>query len=201
MRRVKHLMTREVFTVAPDVSVADLLGMLEHAGGGAIPVVDCRHTLEGVVSARDVLRLTRNLPEGPDAARWGLALTGLAAEHPDPGAVAPAGLSAYYVTPSGKYVDIGDRVRQIPGDRLRSYTVRDIMSGLPAVVGPDASLPELSRILRKQRLHRLFVVDSGALVGVVSTMDLLDGLWGAVPAGASRASQSLPPVAGCAERM
>lgn len=197
MRRVKDLMNRDLSTITPDVSMVDLLGTLEETRVVSLPVVDCGRTLLGMVSVRDVLRLTQNLPRGPEAARWGLAVPGPLAEHPDPEAVTAAGLTAYYVTPSGAYVDIGDRVRQVPGDRLRSYSVRDIMTGLPATVAAGASLPELARVLRKQKLHRVFVVESGALVGVVSTMDLLEGLWGAVPEGAGPGAGPLPPAVGC----
>jgi CBS domain-containing protein len=42
----------------------------------------------------------------------------------------------------------------------------------PVVCAPDTSLRDAARIMRAQRVHRLFVVDGDALVGVISTLDL-----------------------------
>lgn len=40
-------------------------------------------------------------------------------------------------------------------------------------IGPETMLADAARRMREQRIHRLFVVDDGALVGVVSTTDLM----------------------------
>lgn len=43
----------------------------------------------------------------------------------------------------------------------------------PVTIAPDASLREAARIMCEQRIHRLFVRERGALVGVVSTLDVM----------------------------
>jgi CBS domain-containing protein len=52
------------------------------------------------------------------------------------------------------------------------YLVSDVMSK-PTTVGPDASLAEAERILGQTGFNGLPVVDGGALVGFVTSLDLL----------------------------
>jgi CBS domain-containing protein len=53
------------------------------------------------------------------------------------------------------------------------YLVSDVMSK-PTVVGPDATLAEVERILEQTGFNGLPVVHAGALVGFVTSLDLLD---------------------------
>ncbi|MDE2290893.1 MAG: CBS domain-containing protein [Elusimicrobia bacterium] len=52
-------------------------------------------------------------------------------------------------------------------------TVADIMT--PAVVEapPEASVGRLARLMRRRRIHRVFITKGQKLLGVVATMDLL----------------------------
>lgn len=43
----------------------------------------------------------------------------------------------------------------------------------PLCVAPTATLRDAARTIAKERVHRLFVVDGGVLVGVISTLDLM----------------------------
>jgi CBS domain-containing protein len=52
------------------------------------------------------------------------------------------------------------------------YLVSDVMSK-PTVVGPDATLAEVERILEQTGFNGLPVVADGALVGFVTSLDLL----------------------------
>jgi CBS domain-containing protein len=53
------------------------------------------------------------------------------------------------------------------------YLVSDVMSK-PTAVGPDATLAEVERILEQTGFNGLPVVHVGALVGFVTSLDLLD---------------------------
>jgi CBS domain-containing protein len=58
-------------------------------------------------------------------------------------------------------------------------TIAEIMSPEIISVGADATLDRVAKLLHEKQIHRLFVRDGrGALVGVVSTMDLLRVLAG-----------------------
>jgi CBS domain-containing protein len=53
------------------------------------------------------------------------------------------------------------------------FEVRDVMSK-PTTVGPDTTLAEVERILEETGFNGLPVVAEGALVGFVTSLDLLD---------------------------
>ena len=53
------------------------------------------------------------------------------------------------------------------------YLVSDVMAK-PTVVGPDATLAEVERILEQTGFNGLPVVSGGTLVGFVTSLDLLD---------------------------
>lgn len=56
--------------------------------------------------------------------------------------------------------------------------VRDIMAPEIISVRPDTPLPRVAEILRKRRIHRVFVAGESGPVGVISTMDVLAALAG-----------------------
>jgi len=56
---------------------------------------------------------------------------------------------------------------------LPARTVRDEMTTEVAAVAPDAPLAEAARRMREGFIHRVFVVEDGALVGVLGTRDLI----------------------------
>ncbi len=63
------------------------------------------------------------------------------------------------------------------GRRPTSLTVPDlrvgeVMKRNPLVVAPHLPLAEAARIMHDARVHRVFVVESGAVIGVLSTLDL-----------------------------
>jgi CBS domain-containing protein len=176
MTLVKDIMERDVITIPPRAALWELVERLEESGISGVPVVDEQDTLVGVVSSRDVLRLARELNQVPEAMRWGL---GVAAPPREGGFVStPEGgeFFAYYVTPEGSYVDVRDQIRELPKDVFEGYRVEDIMTPAPFTIGQEATMGELARLLRDQKVHRALVVDSNTLVGIVTTMDLLDVL-------------------------
>lgn len=51
--------------------------------------------------------------------------------------------------------------------------VEDVMTVPPLTISPDASVAEAAQQLLYADVHRLFVVENGALVGVISQTDLV----------------------------
>lgn len=51
-------------------------------------------------------------------------------------------------------------------------TCATVMSQGPVIIEPGAPLPEAAALLVEHRIHRVFVVDGGRLVGVLTTTDL-----------------------------
>src|SRR5829696_7532920 len=52
--------------------------------------------------------------------------------------------------------------------RLSDVKVREIASGDPVVIGPDADIASAARLMAAQRIRRLPVVEDGSLVGMLS---------------------------------
>lgn len=69
---VADVMTREVKTLPPDASAASAARLFMRDDVPCIPVVGDDHSLVGIVTRDDVLRLTLNLLEGRAAARYEL---------------------------------------------------------------------------------------------------------------------------------
>lgn len=64
-------------------------------------------------------------------------------------------------------------------DRLLDSTaVQEIMTPRPQTIAPDLSVTDAARRMLYLEVHRLFVVDEGKLVGVVSTTDIVRAMAG-----------------------
>jgi CBS domain-containing protein len=58
-------------------------------------------------------------------------------------------------------------------DRLAELRVSDEMTEGVISVSPGTEVPAVARLMRESRVHRLFVVEDGRLVGLLSAFDLL----------------------------
>jgi len=57
----------------------------------------------------------------------------------------------------------------------RTITVEQVMTSSVTSVGPDDSIADAARLMRKRRIGALPVVDAGRLVGILTRSDVLDG--------------------------
>ena len=65
---------------------------------------------------------------------------------------------------------------EVEPDALKNTPVSEIMTPEIITVDEATPLPQVARLMRRRHIHRLFVEREGALVGVISTMDLLGAL-------------------------
>lgn len=56
---------------------------------------------------------------------------------------------------------------------FESARVRDLMTPQAVTIAPSASIKEAAQLLLSADVHRLFVVEEGHLVGVLSTTDII----------------------------
>jgi len=74
---------------------------------------------------------------------------------------------------SGIVTDRDIAIRLIAENRrLSDVKVREIASGDPVVIGPDADIASAARLMAAQRIRRLPVVEDGSLVGMLSLGDI-----------------------------
>lgn len=76
------------------------------------------------------------------------------------------------------YIEDGWAAPSVEGAELRDGRADDVMTPKPFTIEADTSIGDASRVMIEQRIHRLLVVRGGALVGIVSTLDLLGGFLG-----------------------
>lgn len=149
---VFEVMTREVATVYPEMTLAGAVEALVSQDIGHLPVIDSQGVLVGMLSKSDVVRELHLSGESravdnartPMKARGkkGLAFT------PGPG---------FHV------------------DSEAVTTVADVMAPRVLSVRDDTPIGEACRMMVANRIHGLPVVDGkGKLVGFVSTLDVCD---------------------------
>jgi len=149
MPKARDLMDEHVVTVDAAASLLDVHRLFTEEGISGAPVVGDTEDLEGVITNTD---LVRAVGEAHDSA---------------------ASDSSYFrdlLPYSSPDWASGPEDFQ---DRLSELTVADFMTRGVVSVGPDASAAEVAKTLLEHRVHRLFVVDGGALRGVISAFDLL----------------------------
>lgn len=149
------VMQTDVISVSPDASLIEVHRLfLEEEISGA-PVIDEEGTVRGVISSKDLLRAVQDAYESGAA---GQAPIYFREELPYSG---PDWLGA-------------------PGDfqdRMGALTAADAMVHELISVVPETPIAEVARIMRGQRIHRVFVVKNQELLGIVTTFDLV-GLLG-----------------------
>jgi CBS domain-containing protein len=57
-------------------------------------------------------------------------------------------------------------------------TAEDMMTPEPITIEPDATVREAARLIARKKHNRIPVIEHGRLVGVVTRVDVLDGLAG-----------------------
>lgn len=122
---VAELMQQRVQSVAPDMSVAELVRVMADAHVSGLPVVDSAGRVVGVVTSTDVLQASAEA--GDERARAGL---------------------------------------------FRNTTASDLMTRQPLTIAPDADVREAAQQMLYAEVRRLFVVEAGQLVGVISQTDI-----------------------------
>lgn len=141
------IMTKDVKTVRPDNTIAQIAKLLSDSGISAAPVQDRDGRLLGMVSEGDLLR-----PVGQELAEKRAWWLNLLADGTD---LSPAFLESIRV-----------------GNRL----ARDLMVTPVVTASPDTSVPALADMLVRHHVKRLPIVRDGKLVGIVSRADLVHAL-------------------------
>jgi predicted transcriptional regulator len=115
----------------------------------AAPVIASDHELVGVVSVGDVFRFN-NMEES------------------DKGAV----LRNYYRENTGQDINEND-LRSWVKDADKNCTVHQIMTREVIAVEKDTSLKNVLALLLEKHIHRVFVTDNKIVIGVITSMDVL----------------------------
>lgn len=144
MLTAKDIMTSEVITVPPELSVMELAGLLlAHKIGGA-PVVAADRTLLGVVTESDLIDQKKNLHL--------------------PTLISIFDSFLYLENPNKADHEL---------KKMMGRTVGDIYVKGAVSVQEDTPLSDIATIMSEQRIHTLPVVAAGTVVGVIGKSDLI----------------------------
>lgn len=140
----RGIMTEEVVSASPEMSMREIAELLLAKGISAVPVVDESGAPIGMVSEGDLI----GRDEADREARRDWWLTLLAEGE----ALNPEFLASLHGV---------------------NRTAREIMSVPVVTIGEDADVVEIARLLTAHRIKRVPVVHDGRMVGIVSRADLL----------------------------
>jgi CBS domain-containing protein len=126
MVRVADLMQRDIRSISVDAPVAEAIVALADGHVSALPVLNDKRQLVGVISTTDILAAEAESGGGKDL------------------------------------------------NRVATHTrVSDIMTRQPRSIAPDADVKLAAQEMLYLDIHRLLVVEDGALVGVISQSDIV----------------------------
>lgn len=174
MLRLRDIMTRDVVTMSPELSIRDAMNILSERHIGGAPVV-AGDEIVGIVSATDLMELAGSLQEPPrdrpvDAEPGGWEEEQWSEQSEEPSAAFFTQIWAGADDELQDRFDDGDR-QELNG--LDERTVAEAMTRGPLCeLGPDVAVPAAADYMRRAGVHRILVAENGRLLGLVSTMDI-----------------------------
>lgn len=182
MTTLRDIMTREVISVSPDLSIRDAMSLLSSRHISGVPVVE-GSTVVGVVTSNDLMAFAAELPGSPtervdnEDSRYTEARTrNLASPEID------AEPNAHFFTElwDDAGADVTVRFASINAAEwnvLDEHTVEEAMTRAPICSVPaDTSLPAAAQFMRLHAIHRVLVTDDGKFVGIVTATDIANAV-------------------------
>lgn len=173
MGKVREFMSIDPVLVDPDLSLRNLVDLLarEHISG--VPVVAGRRVV-GVVTMDDVVGFLASQPTVPAASQETVEQG--ETEPVDQWEEGDESVSAFFVEEwADAGADVAERFATVTApewDLLGEHPVEEVMSRRLLTVTPDSSIAEAARIMEREKVHRLLVMDGESLHGILSTSDV-----------------------------
>ncbi len=169
MLRLQDIMTREVVTLDPRMSLRDALEILTARQISGAPVVEADKVV-GVLSAMDIIEFLATTPGVPD-------VTGTSEDEEPRELDGAAETSAAYFVDfwSDAGADVAERfsdVNTAAWDLLAVHTVADAMNRGVVAFPPSADARAAADAMQRAHAHRVLVIDGGRLLGIVSALDI-----------------------------
>lgn len=156
--RARDLMRSQVVTLSPDASIREAVETLQDDHLGGVPVVDESEKVVGFLSLADIARI----------------------EHLQGDRLAEARGDRQLSNPIGEALEeeslddeeFAGRDDYSP-ELLGRETVGQWMTRGVVTIPPHATLKEVCAKMVRESVHRLVVIESGRLAGIISTMDIV----------------------------
>lgn len=176
MLRVRDLMTTDVATVDPELTLREAVEFFNKRHVSGAPVISGTR-LVGVLSATDVLEFEAETPGVPterpamEREEWDEPTIWVDGEE------APA---AFF---SDQWSDVGadvlERFAEVTGpewDYLAEHTVAEAMTPVVCSVAPFVDVYSAAEYMIRAGVHRLIVIDEGRLVGILTSLDIVQAV-------------------------
>jgi CBS domain-containing protein len=145
--KAQDIMTRDVITIQPETSIAEIARMLHDHRISGLPVVNKDGELLGIVSEGDlIIKLAR--PQSPPHIELLGGIFFLKRPH-----------------------EMDDELK-----KLTAVSARDIMTEKVITVEEDCDIEDLASLMVNRKINRLPVVNSGKLVGIITRADIIETL-------------------------
>jgi CBS domain-containing protein len=143
----RDLMTKEVKTVGPEMSVESAADMMVKTGLGALPVVDADGKMVGIVTEADLI------------------MQDVKVRFPS------------YLSLLGGFIELGSLSRfEHEVRKAVAATVGEMMTAPVVTAGPDEDIGTLATRMIDEDVSRLPIVEGDKLVGIVSKHDIVASL-------------------------
>jgi CBS domain-containing protein len=151
----KDVMNPDVLSVGPDWSVRQLADFLIENSISGAPVISGNNKLLGVVSMTDLIR-QKSMP-------------GTIFDSDDMD-------DCYIYSPERQYSPAEIESSRIDSEEL--VTVGDIMTPVAFNVNEFTRIQDIADAMLRGQIHRVFVTRNDVLVGIITTMDMLNAIRG-----------------------
>ena len=148
--KAKDIMNTDVLSVRDDMTVQELAGFLTEREILGAPVVDSEGEVVGVVSCTDIVQSTTTEAD-------------ILVDKSTPG---------FYEHGWEDKLDPNEMAR-LHVEENESLPVREIMTPTIYTVPEDTPISDIAKAMVAGRIHRLLVTRGSRLVGIITTLDML----------------------------
>ena len=179
MLRLRDIMTTDVLTVSPELSIRDAMALFATRHVSGAPVAASGNVL-GVVSGTDLMEFAASLPgvpsrrdETPDTPEpWIRSEDEIVDDEEAP--------MAYFADSwEDAGADVAERMKAIDGpewNALEEHTVAEAMTRDLFALAPGTAVEMAADRMRMAGVHRVLVMQGDMLVGIVTTKDIADAV-------------------------
>lgn len=179
MTRVRDIMTKDIITIGPDLTIRDAMSLLSSRHISGAPVV-AGGDIVGVITSTDLMAFAAELPGAPAELEDEVEFGEVASrdDMPEP-ELEPAG--AYFTDMwDDAGADTTVRFAGVAGPEwnvLDAHTVEEAMTRAPIYKLPgETPLPDAAEFMRAHGVHRMLVTDKEGLAGIVTATDLANAV-------------------------
>jgi CBS domain-containing protein len=172
---LSEIMTTELVTVSPQLTLQEVARVLAEAGISGAPVVAGRE-LVGVISSTDLVEFETTNAGSPrqrdEGAEWGEIETVATLDGSEDGEPGLYFTEMWEDAGADVLARFEDETPE--WNRMAETTVGSVMTTSVVSLPPEAAVQDAARLMVLAGVHRILVVDEGGeLVGLVSSSDIV----------------------------